>query len=62
MKSQNNIAIHELFETDERTIFLERLEILKNCAHKYDGEMPGVRFGHTLSELLNNIWDGSQLR
>jgi len=45
----------KLFAMDDRTIFLERLEILKDCAHKYEGETPGVRFGHTLNELLDNI-------
>lgn len=45
----------KLFALDDRAIFLERLEILKNCAYKYEGETPAVRFGHTLKRLLNNI-------
>ncbi len=53
--SKAEILKRKLFEMDERTIFLERLEILKVCAGKYEDETPGVRFGHTLSELLNNI-------
>lgn len=44
-----------LFETDDRALFLERMEILKRCATQYAGESAGVRFGHTLHELLTNI-------
>jgi len=45
----------KLFAMDDRAIFLERLEILKDCAHKYKGEASPVRFAHTLRELLDNI-------
>ena len=40
---------------DDRAIFLERLQILKISAQKYAGETAGMRFGHTLNELLSNI-------
>jgi len=45
----------KLFAMDDRTIFLERLEILKISAQKYAGETAGMCFGHTLNELLSNI-------
>ena len=54
MKRIENLK-QKLFALDDRAIFLERLEILKDCAHKYAGETPGVRFAHTLGELLDNI-------
>jgi formate C-acetyltransferase len=40
---------------DDRTLFLERLQILCECAPRYAGEDEGVRFGHTLGELLARI-------
>jgi formate C-acetyltransferase len=37
---------------DDRTVFLERMQIIKECAAKYRDETAGTKFGHTLSELL----------
>jgi pyruvate formate-lyase/glycerol dehydratase family glycyl radical enzyme len=44
-----------LFETDDRVLFVERMEIIQRCALEYAGESAGVRFGHTLRDLLSNI-------
>ena len=44
-----------LLEMDDRAVFLERMEILKECARKYRDETAGVKFGHTLKDLLSNI-------
>jgi trans-4-hydroxy-L-proline dehydratase len=40
---------------DDRTLFLERLEILDECAARYAGLTAGQRFGHTLMALLSRI-------
>ncbi len=45
----------KLFAMDDRTLFLERLEILHECATRYAGLTAGQRFGHTLMELLSRI-------
>lgn len=55
LSNRIRILKRKLFEMDERAIFLERLEMLKDCARRYQGEKPGMRFGHTLSQLLSNI-------
>ena len=46
---------NKLFAMDDRTLFLERLEILHECAARYEGLTAGQRFGHTLMELLSRI-------
>ncbi|MFC1715448.1 pyruvate formate lyase family protein [Candidatus Poribacteria bacterium] len=45
----------KLFEVDDRILFLERMEIIKECAEEYEGYNMGLKFGHTLKELLSNI-------
>ena len=45
----------KLFEMDDRVLFLERMEIIKECAEKYKNCTMGLKFGHTLNELLSNI-------
>ena len=45
----------KLFGMDDRMIFLERMEIIKKCAEKYEDYTMGLKFGHTLNELLSNI-------
>ena len=44
-----------LFEMDDRALFLERMQILKRCDQRYAHETAGIRFGHTLGELLSQI-------
>ena len=41
----------KLFEVDDRILFLERMEIIKECARKYEGDTMGLKFGHTLHEF-----------
>lgn len=45
----------KLFEMDDRAVFLERMEIIKECSEKYRDHTAGVKFGHTLNDLLVNI-------
>ncbi len=45
----------KLFEMDDRALFLERMEIIKECAEKYKDYNAGLKFGYTLNELLSNI-------
>jgi len=45
----------KLFEMDDRVLFLERMEIIKECAEKYKDYTAGMKFGYTLNELLSNI-------
>ena len=45
----------KLLDVDDRVVFLEREQIIHECAHKYADETAGVRFGHTLTELLSRI-------
>ena len=40
---------------DDRVLFLERMEIIKVCAEKYQDYTAGLKFGYTLNELLSNI-------
>jgi formate C-acetyltransferase len=44
-----------LFKVDDRSIFLERMQIIQRCAARYGDETAGIRFGHTLGELLSDI-------
>lgn len=44
-----------LFEADDRVLFLERMRIVQRCGDKYAGETAGLRFAHTLQELLAEI-------
>ena len=45
----------KLFEMDDRVLFLERMEIIKECAEKYEGYSMGLKFGHTLKEILSRM-------
>ena len=44
-----------LFEVDDRVLFMERMRIVQRCGRKYAQETAGLRFGHTLQELLAGI-------
>jgi formate C-acetyltransferase len=45
----------KLFKMDDSAVFLQRMEIIKRCTEKYGDETAGMRFGHTLQELLSHI-------
>lgn len=45
----------KLFEMDDRVLFLERMAIIKECAEKYRDDTMGLKYAHTLNELLSNI-------
>lgn len=44
-----------LFEMDDRAVFLDRMQILKECAGAFAEQTAGMRFGSTLTELLSRI-------
>ena len=45
----------KLFEMDDRVLFLERMQIIQACTERYAAETAGLRFGHTLQDLLSQI-------
>ena len=45
----------KLFQMDDRAVFLERMHILKECDARFADETAGIRFGHTLGEMLSRI-------
>jgi len=45
----------KLFEIDDRVLFLERMEIIKECDEKYKDYTAGLKFGYTLNDLLAQI-------
>ena len=45
----------KLFEVDDRVLFLERMEIIKECDEKYKDYTAGMKFGYTLNDLLSQI-------
>ena len=45
----------KLFEMDDRAFFLERVQVIKECADAYRDQTPGNKFGRTLIALLSRI-------
>jgi pyruvate formate-lyase/glycerol dehydratase family glycyl radical enzyme len=45
----------KLFESDDRAIFLQRMDVIKDCAERFRGLTAGTRFGWTLTTLLSSI-------